>query len=279
VHFICQKGKVPVLVTNGLKLADINYVKRLKAAGLQYVHFSLNGLNDQVYININSKKLLGIKLKALKNLEKEKMNVRLSMTMVKGINEKEFKKIYHFCLRNSHFIHSLRVRPEVPLGRYIGAQQIYLSDIANIVAKTVGVDMETLVRHSLSHEKQFPNPLGVEPLRYSHLPCQVNIKLASLLFDALRGGKNSSLSYNRIKIILRVLSGIGLTSLLIVLLEKIKGRSPLAKFYIFIRHWPDKARVDLDEINRCNSAHMVSQTGEVIPYCLGMILNGNKLLL
>jgi len=279
VYFISQKGKVPVLVTNGLKLVNINYVRKLKAAGLRYVHFSLNGLNDKVYEGINGKKLLKIKLKALKNLEKEGMNVRLSMTLVKGINEYEFKKVYNFCLKNSHFIHSLRIRSEVPLGRYIGRQHIYLSDIVNIVAKSIGVDSETLVKHSLSHKKQFPCLSGVEPLPYDNAPCQINIKFSLLLYNVLKLQKNEGLSYKKIKTIFAVLLKIGLTNLLIILLRKLRGKNPLAKFYIFIRHWPDKNRVDLDEIKRCHSAHLVNGTGDVIPYCLGMILNGNTLSL
>jgi len=55
--------------------------------------------------------------------------------------------------------------------------------------------------------------------------------------------------------------------------RKIKGKNPFFNYRISIRVWPDKYRIDLEEIKRCPTSHLVGETGEIVPYCLGLILN------
>lgn len=56
--------------TNGIKIANFSYLKRLKYAGLNEVHLQLDGFEDSVYEKIRGEKLLQVKLKALENLER-----------------------------------------------------------------------------------------------------------------------------------------------------------------------------------------------------------------
>lgn len=268
IRFISQEGKCPVIITNGLKLADRNYVKELKKAGLKYVHFSFNGFNDKVYEKINGRRMLKIKLKALDNLKKEDMSVAISVMLVKGVNEGEIKNIYRFCLRNSRFINFLRIRAAVSLGRDgIVREQIYLSDIINMMSKIMSIPKEDLVEHSLS----FSNDC--------HLACSLNIRLLPLFLRGLKVKERGNDLLTRIKIVLRMLLKVGLRTWLVWLVNKAKGKDLLSDFQIFMRVWPDKYRIDLDEIKRCPSSHLAGETGDIVPFCYGLIMHNMKISL
>lgn len=70
----CLKKKIfPRIITNGQKLADLNYLKTLKKAGLQHLHLSIYSYRDDIQAKISQNKnsLKNIK-KALNNLKKIK---------------------------------------------------------------------------------------------------------------------------------------------------------------------------------------------------------------
>jgi len=149
IEMICftrSMGKSTLLITNGLKLTDRNYVKELKKAGLQLACLSFNGLSDEVYRKINGRPLLKIKLEALQNLMKEKIKIVLSVMLVKGVNEDEFKNIYRLYIKNLRYFYMLRIRTAVCSGRYNSDQeQIYLSDIVKMISKTTGISYNDLI--------------------------------------------------------------------------------------------------------------------------------------
>jgi uncharacterized radical SAM superfamily Fe-S cluster-containing enzyme len=81
-----KKMKVEVsLFTNGIKLINHNYVKKLKTAGLDHVTLSFDSLDDSVYEKIRNAKLLRVKLYALKNLKKHKILTSL-FVVVTNVN-------------------------------------------------------------------------------------------------------------------------------------------------------------------------------------------------
>jgi len=254
IKLVCQKEKSPVLLTNGLKLAERDYVRELRKSGLRFVLFSFNGFDDEAYKKINGRRMLKIKLNALKNLMKEKMDIILSFMIVKGVNEKELKKTYLYYLRNFRFFNGLKIRTAVRSGKYdINLQQFYLSDIISMLSKMIGASKEELVEHFL----RFSNG--------HHQPCQLTIKLLLLV---LSGSK-----INKIKKVFMLLSNIGLKNILYILIKKLKGEKPLSRLYISIRVWPDKYGIDLNEMKRCRSCYSVSKTEEAVPFCYGVITN------
>jgi uncharacterized radical SAM superfamily Fe-S cluster-containing enzyme len=261
---VCQKGKLPNLITNGLRLANRSYVKELKKAGLRFVCFSFNSFSDKVYEKINGKPLLKIKLKALKNLMRENMNIILSVMLVRDINEKELRKIYRFYCRNSNFS-LLKIRTASFLGRYSDTQQqIYLSDIINMMSKIIGVNKKYLVEHFLSFSDGF------------HLPCQLDIKPIPLLLKELKIKKMKKSLFGKIKISFILVSKFGFMGSLGVLTRNLKGKKSLK---VGIRVWPDKYRIDLEEIKKCPSSHLICKTGEIIPFCYALTINNKKVLL
>lgn len=145
IELITKTGKVTSLATNGLRLSDKNYTKSLKEAGLSSLVFSLNGFDDGAFLKIEGERLLDIKLKALDNLKKEKIKVQISVTLVKGVNEKELPKIYQYCLENLDFVTNLRIRSASAVGRCIGTLPLYGSEMLNLVSDIIGIDRKKLI--------------------------------------------------------------------------------------------------------------------------------------
>src|SRR5688572_2394121 len=80
-------GHLPVVLSNGLKLARPAYVERLKAAGLRTVHLSLNGgLRDELYLQMDGQACARRKLAALDVLAAARMNVTVGMILAPDCN-------------------------------------------------------------------------------------------------------------------------------------------------------------------------------------------------
>lgn len=85
---IKKLGHIPSLTTNGLKLANINYVKKLQTAGLRLLLHSMNGADDdQSYQLLDNGKWAEIKVRALQNIFKCKLPINTGTIIAKGINE------------------------------------------------------------------------------------------------------------------------------------------------------------------------------------------------
>jgi len=138
IKMISKHGNIPMIFTNGLKLSDLMYVKKLKESGLRRVHLSFDGFNEEIYDKLRgNRNHLYLKLKALKNLETVGIETYLSATIVGGINESEVPKILSFAIRNNHFIKFIFFNEAVPWGRFYIDMKKYLtaSDIIKLLEK------------------------------------------------------------------------------------------------------------------------------------------------
>ncbi|MDP8234630.1 MAG: radical SAM protein [Candidatus Saelkia tenebricola] len=129
IKLVSESGNIAELHTNGIKIADFDYIKKLKQAGLKEVHLQFDGFSDEVYLKIRGKKLLNIKLKALDNLKKLGLSVDLKATIVKGVNEKEMAGILEFALKHSNIkeVFFLGCR-FLGKGREISSDSFYMPD-------------------------------------------------------------------------------------------------------------------------------------------------------
>jgi len=108
VKLVKESGNIPAVYTNGLKLANESYVKRMKKEGIVRAHFSFDSFRPEFYRKIRGDaNQLYLKLRALKNLEKYNIEVFLSSVIVPGMNEDEAEKLLEFSIRNNHFIKGL----------------------------------------------------------------------------------------------------------------------------------------------------------------------------
>jgi len=101
IRMVRRTGNIAALHTNGIKIADLAYLKELKNAGLNEVHLQFDGFDDLVYERIRGKRLLQVKLKALENLGKLNVSTDLKATVVRGINECQMAEILEFGVKHA----------------------------------------------------------------------------------------------------------------------------------------------------------------------------------
>jgi hypothetical protein len=166
INYIVREGKIPVLVTNGIKLSDYNYVKTLKDAGLLIINFSCNGFTEEVFLSIENAPLFDIKMKALSNIKKLGIKTQFSFTMSEGINDNQFGEAIKYILNNEDFIYQIRARVSAPIGLSLGEKTFYLSDFLDILAEEICVDRDIMVDYWLTYSP-FPNPY-VFTMNYYH---------------------------------------------------------------------------------------------------------------
>ena len=105
--------------TNGLRLAtDIDFLKKLKDAGLSTVYLQFDGTHDAVYEKIRGHKLLLPKTAAIDNCAKLQIGVVLVATIVPGINSSELGRILNFALRYHPMVRGVHFQPVSYFGRY-----------------------------------------------------------------------------------------------------------------------------------------------------------------
>ena len=104
------------LNTNGLRLAqDVEYVKRLKQAGLSSVFLQFDGTRDDIFQTLRGVKLLDRKRAAIEHCAKHHLGVILVPTLVPGLNTNDLGNIIRFALE--HFPGSTR--------RALSARQLF----------------------------------------------------------------------------------------------------------------------------------------------------------
>lgn len=102
IKLLKKSGNLVNMHTNGLKLDNFEFLKKLKGCGLDYVSVQFDGFNDEIYKKLRGKELLETKLKALENLKRLNIQTGLNVTIAKGINEDQIKPILDFAIKNPH---------------------------------------------------------------------------------------------------------------------------------------------------------------------------------
>jgi uncharacterized radical SAM superfamily Fe-S cluster-containing enzyme len=109
-------GTIVSLLTNGIKLKDEEYVSDLKKHKLDCIIFSFNGTCDDIYMETNNANLIEVKLQALRNIKKERIETVISPTFLKSINEEDAKKVMAFVFDNLDFVRGVRTRGMANVG-------------------------------------------------------------------------------------------------------------------------------------------------------------------
>jgi MoaA/NifB/PqqE/SkfB family radical SAM enzyme len=144
IKLIKKSGNYPILYTNGLKLNDIKYVRLLKGAGLKQVIITFDGFDPKVTETLRgSKGEHLLKIMALRNLEAERILTFISMTVAKGVNEDEIKRVIDYAIKSVKrrgvirhvMIYGATITKD---GRYLLPKETEMSDIEllRLVAKS-----------------------------------------------------------------------------------------------------------------------------------------------
>lgn len=139
LNYLAKKNRRFTLVTNGIRLADRKYLRKLKKAGLYRVSLSFAGFDNAIYMKLRGKPLAKLKRRALHNLKAEEIEVVLSVSIVRNLNENQLASIYAYYIKNNSWVHSLRVRSLTRTGSYIDVKPFCISEMISIIAKAIGI--------------------------------------------------------------------------------------------------------------------------------------------
>lgn len=130
------------VATNGLKLADIEFAKRAKEAGLCSIYLQFDGFDEEIYLKLRGRNLLDIKLKVIENARKVGMKVVLVPTIARTVNDKEIGKIVRFAIENVDVISGISFQPIAFTGRFDKKEReklrFTLADLAREIENQVG---------------------------------------------------------------------------------------------------------------------------------------------
>jgi molybdenum cofactor biosynthesis enzyme MoaA len=274
------------MATNGIKLADRDYVSELKKAGLGSIVFSFNGFSDRIYRETNNRDLLDIKLKALENIREEKIHTAISPTLVRGLNEKDIMPIIEYALDNQFPFYEIRVRAAVRVGVHKEIDPLCASEILDIVAKAIGLNKEYFLNdlpdkrfyhsaHQFNMRLVFTNNGSMGKLLYwDHgLYSKSKIRFSKKAVDAFfKITKNTLLNEGPYSLIKSFFSRYGPHVLFYNrgrpgYFNKLKNTKTLD---INIWHWPDRYNIDLNEINSHEVNHM-TYDGDILNFNEAMI--------
>ncbi len=135
IEKVIELGHRPAIMTNGLKLADINYAARLKDAGLKFVCMSLNGADENnIYLQMDGQNCAPLKMKALDNLIELGFFINLNCIIAKGVNEHiPLKIIDYLQSKSTHAV--LRLRNIGQLGRFMENENYTFEQLINLISK------------------------------------------------------------------------------------------------------------------------------------------------
>lgn len=106
-----------LVATNGIKFADLEFVRKAKKAGLEALYLQFDGTDDKFYIQTRGKALFKIKKKVIENCRKVNLKVVLVPTLLKTVNDKEIGNIIDFVIKNHDVTVSIAFQPVSFTGR------------------------------------------------------------------------------------------------------------------------------------------------------------------
>lgn len=286
--FIKIAGKRTSLITNGIKLASPEYVKKLKDHGLKKIFFSFNGLKDEIYKKMNGGSCLEKKIKALENIKSEKIDTLLSCTLARGVNEDQILPLVNFCFDHRSFIFELRIRTLVPTGKHLNVEQICMSELIELVANELCLNKTDIIREFCFIQTFIKKFRKILPKGFRD---KYGPKLCSFIFhikketDGRYSSPGARIDLNRIN------RSSFQIPLLFYYLIKSYGPLLLAEtglhilnfprlvvqrkmLNITLKCWPNVYNIDLTEMNKCPSVYYKS--GEMEKFCISNIKNSIK---
>jgi uncharacterized radical SAM superfamily Fe-S cluster-containing enzyme len=105
IREITSLGFVVKIASNGIKLCDRDYVRKLKDAGLGWVLLQFDGFSDEIYRLTRGREMKAVKDRTIENLSEAGIKICLAFMAVKGINDSEFGRLIDFMMDNDHIMH------------------------------------------------------------------------------------------------------------------------------------------------------------------------------
>lgn len=139
-------GHHPVLVTNGLRLANRDYVRSLKEAGLRVAYLSFNGgFDDDLYEILDEMRCAERKLRAFENMRAEHLFTSIGMIVARGINEHEVARVLRAVMASRN-VREFHLRAIGNMGRHMENAALSLDELLAVFADAADIDAASVDR-------------------------------------------------------------------------------------------------------------------------------------
>ncbi len=129
--------------TNGIELADLEFARKAKAAGLATLYLQFDGVTDDVYRRTRGQALLETKMKVIENCRQTGMKIVFVPTIVKGLNDEQIGDIVRVAIENIDTVSGISFQPVAFTGRIakheLLAKRFTLADLARCVSEQTGI--------------------------------------------------------------------------------------------------------------------------------------------
>jgi uncharacterized radical SAM superfamily Fe-S cluster-containing enzyme len=95
-----KQGSKVMMLSNGIKLADPAFTRKLKKMGLECVMMQFDAINDSEYRGLRGRELTKTKERAVANLERCEIAIHFNALMLKGKISSQIKKLLDFSARH-----------------------------------------------------------------------------------------------------------------------------------------------------------------------------------
>ena len=131
------------VASNGLKLADPDYARRARDAGLQYVYLQMDGVSDDVFVQMRGRPLLAEKLAVLESARKAGLRIIFVPTIAKGVNDQQMGALFRLAFEHLDVLSGICFQPMTFTGRVPEGdrlrQRFTLSDMAREISAQTGL--------------------------------------------------------------------------------------------------------------------------------------------
>jgi 7,8-dihydro-6-hydroxymethylpterin dimethyltransferase len=129
--------------TNGILLADVEFAKKAKAAGLATIYMQFDGVSDDIYRKTRGEPLYEIKMKCIEACRQAGIKIVFVPTIVKGVNDHQVGDILRVAINNVDTVSGIAFQPVSFTGRIaskeLEAKRYTQSDFALDLAKQTGL--------------------------------------------------------------------------------------------------------------------------------------------
>lgn len=149
--------------SNGLKLADQDFARRARDAGLQYIYLQMDGTSDDVFLRVRGRALLATKLAALESARKAGLRVVFVPTIIRGVNDHQIGDLFRLAFDHLDVLSGIAFQPMTFTGRIPEGDRLQFRFTLTDLAREFSVQTDV----TQPREDWFPLSSAVPLIRYA----------------------------------------------------------------------------------------------------------------
>lgn len=138
-----KRHKVGML-SNGLRLLDVDYARKIKKSGLDIIFLQFDSLNERDTIVLRGQDFVSKKKKILKNLKKYRIPAYVVSTIIKNHSVGKFREFFNYVFKNPS-VTGVALNQLIHTGRYKAEDFIPTSKIINRMCKATNTKKDDFI--------------------------------------------------------------------------------------------------------------------------------------